>query len=90
MNATWPRGYRPAPTFTVILHHLDSQPTPILPGRAYPDISAQATGFTVVANGFNNPGVAGTSCATPTASGVIALVCAHLVAVRTLVLGGEE
>lgn len=43
-------------------------------GRAYPDIAAQATDFTVVANGFNNPGVAGTSCATPTASGVIALV----------------
>lgn len=43
-------------------------------GRAYPDISAQATNYIVVANGFPNPGVAGTSCATPAASGVIALI----------------
>jgi len=43
-------------------------------GRAYPDISAQASDFTVVANFIPNPGVAGTSCASPTASGVIALV----------------
>jgi tripeptidyl-peptidase-1 len=43
-------------------------------GRAYPDISAQATDFTVVANGIPNPGVAGTSCASPTASGIIALL----------------
>mmetsp|Transcript_41597 Transcript_41597/g.61008 ORF Transcript_41597/g.61008 Transcript_41597/m.61008 type:complete len:668 (+) Transcript_41597:92-2095(+) len=42
--------------------------------RAYPDISAQATDFTVVANGIPNPGVAGTSCAAPTASGIIALL----------------
>ena len=43
-------------------------------GRAYPDIAAQATDFTVVANRIPNPGVAGTSCASPTASGVIALL----------------
>merc|ERR1719321_1569325 len=43
-------------------------------GRAYPDISAQATDFTVVANGLPNPGVAGTSCASPTALGIIALL----------------
>jgi len=43
-------------------------------GRAYPDISAQATGFTVVSNRIPEPGVAGTSCAAPTASGVIALL----------------
>lgn len=43
-------------------------------GRAYPDIAAQATDFTVVANGIPNPGVAGTSCASPTASGIIALL----------------
>mmetsp|Transcript_50389 Transcript_50389/g.98765 ORF Transcript_50389/g.98765 Transcript_50389/m.98765 type:complete len:553 (-) Transcript_50389:1148-2806(-) len=42
--------------------------------RAYPDISAQASDFTVVANGIPLPGVAGTSCAAPTASGVIALL----------------
>ena len=40
-------------------------------GRAYPDISAQATQFCVTPFGC---GVAGTSCATPTASGVIALL----------------
>ena len=40
-------------------------------GRAYPDISAQATNFCVTPFGC---GVAGTSCASPTASGVFALL----------------
>ena len=40
-------------------------------GRAYPDISAQAVNFCVTPFGC---GVAGTSCATPTASGVFALL----------------
>jgi len=43
-------------------------------GRAYPDISAQATDFTVVVDRIPMPGVAGTSAACPTASGVIALL----------------
>lgn len=43
-------------------------------GRAYPDIAAQASDFTVVANRIPEPGVAGTSCASPTAAGVIALL----------------
>jgi tripeptidyl-peptidase-1 len=43
-------------------------------GRAYPDVSAQATNFNVVAGGGDQPGVAGTSCASPTFSGVIALL----------------
>eukprot|EP00465_Bigelowiella_longifila_P009308 CAMPEP_0185258216 /NCGR_PEP_ID=MMETSP1359-20130426/7169_1 /TAXON_ID=552665 /ORGANISM="Bigelowiella longifila, Strain CCMP242" /LENGTH=399 /DNA_ID=CAMNT_0027843613 /DNA_START=60 /DNA_END=1259 /DNA_ORIENTATION=+ len=43
-------------------------------GRGFPDISAQATNFLVVANLIPTPGVAGTSCASPTASGVIALL----------------
>jgi len=52
--------------------------------RAYPDISAQASGFTVVSNRIPEPGVAGTSCASPTASGVIALLNdARLVAGKT-------
>jgi tripeptidyl-peptidase-1 len=38
-------------------------------GRAYPDIAAQATNFCVPPFGC---GIAGTSCATPTASGIIA------------------
>merc|ERR1711981_737062 len=42
--------------------------------RAYPDISAQASDFTVVSNRIPEPGVAGTSCASPTAAGVIALL----------------
>merc|ERR1711953_694105 len=37
-------------------------------GRAYPDIAAQAVDFCVTPFGC---GVAGTSCATPTASGII-------------------
>lgn len=40
-------------------------------GRAYPDISAQAVNFCVTPFGC---GVAGTSCATPTAAGVFALL----------------
>jgi tripeptidyl-peptidase-1 len=43
-------------------------------GRGFPDVSAQAVGFTVVANGIPLPGVAGTSCASPSASGVFALL----------------
>jgi len=42
-------------------------------GRAYPDISAQATNFFVVAV-VPEPGVAGTSCASPTAAGLFALL----------------
>merc|ERR1712039_956740 len=42
-------------------------------GRAYPDISAQATNFIVVA-GLPIPGVAGTSCASPTAAGIFSLL----------------
>lgn len=40
-------------------------------GRAYPDISAQASNFCVTPFGC---GVAGTSCASPTAAGVFALL----------------
>jgi tripeptidyl-peptidase-1 len=43
-------------------------------GRGFPDISAQAEGFNVTANDIVLPGVAGTSCASPTASGVMALL----------------
>jgi len=42
-------------------------------GRAYPDIAAQATNFIVVA-GLPIPGVAGTSCASPTAAGIFSLL----------------
>merc|ERR1711904_315660 len=42
-------------------------------GRAYPDISAQATNFFVI-SGFPLPGVAGTSCASPTAAGIFSLL----------------
>jgi len=40
-------------------------------GRAFPDIAAQATNFCVTPFGC---GVAGTSCASPTAAGIIALL----------------
>lgn len=43
-------------------------------GRGYPDIAAQANDYTVVADGVPVPGVAGTSCAAPSASGIIALL----------------
>eukprot|EP01084_Bolivina_argentea_P284458 487516_1 len=42
-------------------------------GRGYPDIAAQSVDFTIVVGGANL-GVSGTSCATPTASGVMALL----------------
>ena len=40
-------------------------------GRAYPDVSAQATNFCVTPFGC---GIAGTSCASPTFAGVVALL----------------
>jgi len=43
-------------------------------GRAYPDVSAQAWNFIIVQDLVPLPGVAGTSCAAPTFSGVIALL----------------
>lgn len=43
-------------------------------GRGFPDISAQAENFVVVSNRIPLPGVAGTSCAAPTASGVVSLL----------------
>jgi tripeptidyl-peptidase-1 len=43
-------------------------------GRAYPDISAQAINFVVVDHGVPLPGVAGTSCASPTAAGIFSLL----------------
>jgi len=45
-----------------------------LSGRAYPDVSALSSGFTVVIYGIPTPGVAGTSCAAPTFSGVVSLL----------------
>jgi len=43
-------------------------------GRAYPDVSAMSNDFVVVIDLIPNPGVAGTSCAAPTFSGIIALL----------------
>lgn len=42
--------------------------------RGFPDVSAQAMDFTIIANGQVMPGVAGTSAAAPTFSGIIALL----------------
>jgi tripeptidyl-peptidase-1 len=43
-------------------------------GRAYPDIAAQASNFVVIDYGISLPGVAGTSCASPTAAGIFSLL----------------
>jgi len=43
-------------------------------GRAYPDVSALSEGFYVVVDKVPMPGVAGTSCACPTFSGIVSLV----------------
>eukprot|EP01126_Amoeba_proteus_P004119 TRINITY_DN113_c0_g1_i5.p1 TRINITY_DN113_c0_g1~~TRINITY_DN113_c0_g1_i5.p1 ORF type:complete len:284 (-),score=73.58 TRINITY_DN113_c0_g1_i5:91-942(-) len=43
-------------------------------GRGYPDISALSSNFVVVQDLIPIPGVAGTSCASPTAAGIVALL----------------
>lgn len=43
-------------------------------GRGYPDVAAYSSGFTVVVDFIPMPGVAGTSCASPTFSGIVALI----------------
>jgi len=43
-------------------------------GRAYPDISALSAGFVVVVNLVPLPGVAGTSCSSPTTAAIVALL----------------
>jgi tripeptidyl-peptidase-1 len=43
-------------------------------GRAYPDIAAQASNFIVIVDRLPLPGVAGTSCASPTAAGIFSLL----------------
>ena len=40
-------------------------------GRGYPDVAALAEGFTVVSNLIVSPGIAGTSCASPTFTSII-------------------
>ena len=51
-----------------------SSDTSTASGRGFPDIAAQAEGFTVVSKFIPNPGVAGTSCASPTAAGIFGLL----------------
>ena len=58
---------------TAILPTTGPNATALKWGRAFPDISAQAVDFMVVAFRLPSP-VAGTSCASPTAAGVIALL----------------
>lgn len=79
-SARWPMpDYQKAAVNTYITKGASTRGFPPaslynISGRAYPDVSAQATGYTVYCNGFPQPGVAGTSCASPTFSGVIALL----------------
>nr|QFF92610.1 sedolisin isoform 2 [Botrytis fabae] len=55
-------------------------------GRAYPDVSAQATNFVIIASGSAEL-VDGTSCATPTFSSVIQLINSNRVAAGKAGLG---
>jgi tripeptidyl-peptidase I len=55
-------------------------------GRGYPDIAAQGVNYSIVWNSTIIP-VSGTSCASPTAAGVLALVNDALVAAGKPVLG---
>jgi len=43
-------------------------------GRAYPDVSGQATNYVVIAGGKTYASVAGTSCSSPTVGGIIGLL----------------
>eukprot|EP00163_Fabomonas_tropica_P000428 TRINITY_DN10261_c0_g1_i1.p1 TRINITY_DN10261_c0_g1~~TRINITY_DN10261_c0_g1_i1.p1 ORF type:complete len:610 (-),score=190.37 TRINITY_DN10261_c0_g1_i1:194-2023(-) len=43
-------------------------------GRGFPDVAALSSGFIIVANLIPTPGVAGTSCAAPTFSGLVTLL----------------
>eukprot|EP00026_Physarum_polycephalum_P002529 Phypoly_transcript_02536.p1 GENE.Phypoly_transcript_02536~~Phypoly_transcript_02536.p1 ORF type:complete len:559 (+),score=75.66 Phypoly_transcript_02536:150-1826(+) len=72
---------RPAYQDAAVTHYLANNNHTLPPasyfnvtGRAYPDVSALSQGFEIVVNKIPLPGVAGTSCATPTFSGVISLV----------------
>ena len=56
-------------------------------GRAFPDVAAQATGFVVVAGGATDPAVAGTSCASPTFAGIVALLVDRRLAAGKPALG---
>jgi tripeptidyl-peptidase-1 len=56
-------------------------------GRGFPDISAQSVNFPVVANGVTLATVAGTSCASPTASGVFGLLNHARLAANKTTLG---
>jgi tripeptidyl-peptidase-1 len=43
-------------------------------GRGYPDVAAQSENFVVVQGGIPLPGVGGTSCASPSFSGIVSLL----------------
>lgn len=76
-------NYFPRPSFqaAAVQNYLSSMSTKLPPqakwnitGRAYPDVSAQAMDYVIVINVIPLPGVAGTSCACPTFSGVVGLL----------------
>lgn len=75
-SVVWPR---PAYQAAAVSHylstakHLPPQQQWNRTGRAYPDVAAFSTGFMVVTDLIPQP-VDGTSCATPTFSGVLSLV----------------
>lgn len=55
-------------------------------GRAYPDISAQATNFVIVVDGAATS-VSGTSCSAPTTAGIIQLLNSGRIAAGKKSLG---
>jgi len=76
-------NYFPRPTYqqAAVSNYLKTMSSKLPPqskwnstGRAYPDVSAQAWNFIIVQDLVPMPGVAGTSCAAPTFSGVVALL----------------
>lgn len=56
-------------------------------GRAYPDVSGQATNYVVIAGGKTYASVAGTSCSSPTVGGIIGLLNDFRVAANKSPLG---
>jgi len=74
----WPQPSYQAAAVAAYLNNTGTLPSPIygynVTNRGYPDIASQASDFTVVVNRVPMPGVAGTSCASPTAAAVVALI----------------
>jgi len=73
----WPTPSWQATAVKTYLSTASGLPSPSVynqTGRGYPDVAAQSEMFVVVQDGIPLPGVGGTSCASPSFSGIISLL----------------